>query len=150
MKRWLLLAAFTVGCSSSPTAPTPDPPVVAVPTVPPNTLRWDMIAEGCTVARPVPLLTDRAPDQRVDSPTSVRALWLMSTEGNRRTYIEGTFQRSGEWWAICSWDTLIRETIASASAQSSGVLMSKDSSGSVKSGHTRGPLMVRVTRIMSV
>lgn len=136
MRYALLLAVFAVGCSS-PTAPTSDPPVVAAPTLPPDTLRWDMTAPGCTVAKPVPMLTERTPDQRVDSPTSVRALWLMSTEGNRRTYIEGVFQRSGEWWAICSWDTLIRETMASASSQSSGVLMSNPSRASVSKGQTR-------------
>lgn len=112
MRRWLLLTVFAVGCSSTPTAPTPAPPVVSTPTVPPNTLRWDLAAPGCTLARPVPMLTDRAPDQRFDSATSVRALWLMSTNGNQWTYIEGTFQRSGDWWAICSWDTVIRTAIA--------------------------------------
>lgn len=106
----LLLALFAAGCSGSPTAPSVTPPVAVAPPVYLHDLRWDLLAgPPCILARPVPMLNDRLPDFRTESATSVRALWLMSTSGRRSTYIEGVFSRVGSNWAICSWDTVIRE-----------------------------------------
>lgn len=106
----ILSLLLLAGCSGSPTAPTPPP--VAVATFDPNALRWDLAAPGCTIAKPVPMLNDRQPDIRTDSATSIRGLWLMSTSGRRSTYTEGVFQRVGNVWALCSWDTLVRESIS--------------------------------------
>jgi len=108
MKYAILLAVFAVGCSN-PTAPSVTPPVAVTAPTFLHDLRWDLAAPGCTLAKPVPMLNDRLPDMRFDSATSVRALWLMSTSGRRSTYTEGVFRRLGNVWAVCSWDTVIRE-----------------------------------------
>lgn len=116
MRYALLLAVFAVGCSgSSPTAPTPVF-VTAVVVAPVSDLRWDVIAEGCAVSKPVPMLNDRMADLRTDHGDSIRGLWLMSTTQvtpTRRAdvFTEGVFRRSGSAWALCSWQTVVRDVI---------------------------------------
>lgn len=109
------VADLAAGCSSTPTAPTPaavTPPVVVAPV---SDLRWDIIAPGCVVAKPVPMLNDRMADSRTQQGDSIKGLWLMSSTrtGSRRTdvFTEGVFQRSGNVWALCSWQMLARDTI---------------------------------------
>ncbi len=111
----ILVAVLAAGCSSTPTSPTPaavTPPVVVASV---SDLRWDIIAPGCVVAKPVPMLNDRMADSRTQQGDSIRGLWLMSSTraGSRRTdvFTEGLFQRSGTVWALCSWQMLARDTI---------------------------------------
>lgn len=106
---------FALGCSGGKTPTTPTPVAVVPPVVDAiSDLRWDIFAPDteCVISKPVPNLTDAIPEYRRDIPGGVRALYLQSVVGPRQTYIGGDFKRLGTIWALCSWDTYIRDSMS--------------------------------------
>ena len=104
MKRTLcaLVLSFAIGCSNSPTSPTPTqtqpPPTQAGPTV--LQLSWNVTAQSCApVSMPPaqPAFADATISRRTD--TSLTASWPYQS---RTLY--ANFVLENNVWALCSWD----------------------------------------------
>lgn len=98
----LMLLSFAIGCSNSPTSPTPTqtqpPPTQAGPTV--VQLNWNVTAQSCApVATPPvqPAFADGTIIKQGD--TGYVVAWPYQ---GRTLY--ATFILENNVWALCSWD----------------------------------------------
>jgi hypothetical protein len=93
---------FAIGCSSSPTAPTPaEPPTQSGP--PALQLQWVAAASCAPVTMPPsqPPFSSASITQQADG--SVTAAWPIQT-GTRAGLLHARFVNEGNVLALCSWD----------------------------------------------
>ena len=98
--RLLILPLFViiVGCSNSPTSPTP----ASAATGP---LRWDLMSASCApMAPPSPLPEVSSASVQIEQDGRLTASWPYAVNG-RSVTLYGHFVRQNGEWALCSWDT---------------------------------------------
>jgi len=97
---------FAIGCSNSPTAPTPastPPPTQSGPTV--INLQWNVIAASCAPVTTPPSQPAFAAATMVrQSDTSITASWPYQS-GARPGMLIANFIFENNVWGLCSWDT---------------------------------------------
>lgn len=107
--------ALLIGCSDSPTAPTPlteaPPPAASqpAPTTPvmPSSLRWDRRGDGCQAQEPPTPLPDIR-DAMIESldDGSVMARWpRYQMADGRNILLYARFVPSRGEYVLCMWDT---------------------------------------------
>ncbi|MEZ5286866.1 MAG: hypothetical protein R2712_19070 [Vicinamibacterales bacterium] len=104
-----------IGCSNSPTSPTPvneappvteAPPTTPTPPLNPNDLHWEATGAGCqATARPTPIPdTGDGTVVRQDD-GSVRADWLpYKAADGREGLLTARFVPNDGQYVLCSWD----------------------------------------------
>jgi hypothetical protein len=93
---------FAIGCSQSPTTPTPtESPTASGP--PPIQLQWVAAASCAPVTMPPtqPPFSSATLVQQSDG--SITAVWPYQS-GNRTGTLYARFVNEGSAWALCSWD----------------------------------------------
>jgi hypothetical protein len=100
-----LVLLIAIGCSESPTAPTPTsapPPTQPGPTV--INLQWNVIAASCgPVTPPASQPAFAAATIVRQSDTSLTASWP-SESGARGGTLYARFILENNVWGLCSWD----------------------------------------------
>jgi len=98
-----LLLTFAIGCSNSPTAPTPAPtPTQSGPTV--INLQWNVTAASCAPVSTPPAQPAFAAATIVrQSDTSITASWPYQS-GARTGTLYANFILENNVWGLCSWD----------------------------------------------
>jgi hypothetical protein len=98
-----LILLFAIGCSDSPTAPTPQPtPTQPGPTV--ISLQWNVAAASCAPVTMPPSQPAFAAATIVrQSDTAVMASWPYQS-GARTGTLYANFILENNVWGLCSWD----------------------------------------------
>jgi hypothetical protein len=103
-----LILMMAIGCSDSPTAPTPTQttpaptPTASGPTV--VTLDWAVTAASCGAPAAPPSAPSIASATIVQqSDSSLTATWPYQSNG-RSVTLYARFVRENNRWALCSWD----------------------------------------------
>jgi hypothetical protein len=106
-----LVLLISIGCSNTPTAPTPPPTPAPTPTPTPTppptarTLRWDIVASGCTAtASPTPLPDPTRATYLAERDGLIPVTWDYVSSQGQRGILTALFRASGNELHICSWE----------------------------------------------
>jgi hypothetical protein len=96
---------MTAACSETPLSPTSASAASSVSG--PPTLRWDVVAAGCSPApSPSPLPDTASARVSLEADGALRATWAIVSDADRAGTLYARFLTYGSDWALCSWDTV--------------------------------------------